>query len=169
MRYYFEKEHLDMELFCYSIHPDIAIRLLDWCVKKIKGFEFIKFYDDFYEANKGGYSRDRFMDMLKEWGVFKDKRGKYKMKEMHRFLLYNRDLYEHVQRNHRFDLEHISIGGLVNLYDLQNLLLLRFDDHDYYAPYVLHEMCLGVMWYAMKQLEVSYEKVKHGKILDREY
>lgn len=166
-KYYFEREHLDMELYCYSIHPDIAARLLDWCVKKIKGFEFVKFYDEFEEMNKRGYSRDMLMDILNEWGVFKDKRGKYKMKEMYRFLSYNRELYEHVQRNYRFEMEHLSIRGLVNVYDLQNVLLLRFDDYDYYAPYVMFEMCMAVMWYGMKQLQLSYQKVKDGNVLGR--
>lgn len=167
MRYYFEREHLDMELEGVWIHPDMIVRFLDWCAKYIKDFEFVKFYDDFHEANKGGYSRQEFIDMLKQWGVFKNKKDKYKTYEMYKFLLYNRELYEHVVRNKRFDLKEISIRGLVNLYDLLNLLLLRFDDHEHYAPYVLHEMCLSVMWYGLKQLKLSYEKVKYGKILNR--
>lgn len=165
-KYYFEKEDFDMELDRVMVHHNMIVKFLDWCVTYIKGFKFVEFYDDFNKANKGGYDRERFIDMLKEWHVFRSKIGKYKQRQMYYFLKYNMELYWHVQRNMTFDLNEISMYGMVNLYDLTDVLLLRFDDHDHYAPYVLHGLCVGVMWYGLKQLEFSYEKVKDGKILD---
>lgn len=166
-KYYFVKEgvKLDADVF---IGFDNATRLLDWCAENVKGFKFMEFYEDFMKANKGGYDREKFIVMLKEWRVFVDGR-KSSAKIMHRFLLENRGLFELVQRNKLFDLEPLSMWGLVNLGELLDVLLLRYDDHRYLNERVLFEMCVGVMWYGFNSFEESYEKVKYGKKLKRKW